>query len=68
MILKGLGLGIPYAYILGMEQSAHIELLPSKNYIALLDIKAIIRKWQDLDLSDDHALIEIREILERLTK
>ena len=39
-----------------------------KNYIALLDIKAIIRKWQDLDLSDDHALIEIREILERLTK
>jgi polyhydroxyalkanoate synthesis regulator protein len=40
----------------------------TKQYIALLDIKAIIRKWQDLDVSDAQALKDIEAILRQLGK
>ncbi len=36
--------------------------MPTKDYIAMLDIKAIVRKWQDLEISDSKALLEIDKI------
>lgn len=36
---------------------------PSKQYLALLDIKAVIRKWQDIDFSDTAALKEIERVI-----
>ena len=41
---------------------------PSKQYIALLDIKAVLRKWQDLEISDRDALREIGSITIELQK
>lgn len=41
---------------------------PTKAYIAMLDIKAIVRKWQDLDISDRKALAEIEKICLDLQK
>lgn len=41
---------------------------PSKLHIALLDIKAIIRKWQDLDISDRVAMDRINSISIELQK
>ena len=42
---------------------------PSKAYVAVLDIKAIIRQWQDRDVTDVQALTRIQAILdaERIT-
>ena len=37
-------------------------MAPSKDYIAMLDIKAIVTKWQDLEFSDYQALLEIDKI------
>ena len=37
---------------------------PNKQYLALLEIKAIIRAWQDLDLTDRASLAAIRVILQ----
>ena len=42
--------------------------LPSKTYVALLDIKAVIRKWQNLELSDRKAMDEINRISIELQK
>lgn len=41
---------------------------PTKQYLAMLDIKAIVRKWQDLEISDSKALIEIDKISITLQK
>ena len=40
--------------------------LVSDTYIALLDIKAVIRQWQDLDKADSSAVTEIERILRQL--
>ena len=36
--------------------------MPTAHYCAMLDVKAIIRKWQDLELTDVDALVRIREL------
>ena len=36
---------------------------PRANYVALLGIKAVMVKWQDLNLTDDLALEEIEKIM-----
>jgi len=41
---------------------------PSKQYIALLNIKEVIRDWQDLSISDTIALFWIDKILATLVK
>lgn len=38
-------------------------MFPSANYVAILDIKAVIRKWQDHEISDNQALEAIKTIL-----
>jgi hypothetical protein len=40
--------------------------MPTKQYIALLDIKMVIREWQDLSVSDTIALMRIDKILTTL--
>lgn len=40
--------------------------MPTKQYIALLDIKQIIRDWQDLSVSDTIALMRIDKVLTTL--
>ena len=42
--------------------------MPSKAYIAMLDIKATVRKWQDLTINDKTALAEIEKIIINLQK
>ncbi len=42
--------------------------MPSKAYIAMLDIKAIVRKWQDLEIKDRDALREIEKIYIQIQK
>jgi len=37
---------------------------PPATYVKLLDIKAIIRLWQDLDMNDAEALRLIKQIVE----
>lgn len=43
-------------------------MVPSLHYLALLDIKAVLRKWQDLDVSDTAAVEQIRMILAYLKR
>ena len=42
------------------------ETIPSKQYIALLDIKDVLRSWQDLDIPDTIALFRIDRVLTEL--
>jgi hypothetical protein len=40
----------------------------TSEYLILLDIKAIITKWQDLDINDVHAIDKIRSIIANYDK
>lgn len=40
----------------------------SKTYLAMLDIKNVVRRWQDVDISDDQAIYEIRKISQAADK